>query len=231
MSIEVICHRPSHQGNIGAVARAMKVCELSQLHLIEPKESPNDEAYDRATNHAHHILRDCSVHQDLHTCVSEFDQVYAFTNRPRDLTLPFITVEQAALQIAQYPAARIGLLFGPERTGLTNNDCLLAHHCVTIPTPGLAAMNLSHAVQTALYVIRHQPTSISLKKRWPSAAHKQAFFDDLDQRLHACQFYHPDRIHQTKAKLVSMFQRMDPSHDELQMLHGLITTLNTEDVP
>ncbi len=228
-SLHVICQRTSHPGNIGAVARSMKTCGLSQLHLVQPKIAPNEMSYDRATVHAHDILDNCHIHDQLSSCSADFDLIYAFTNRPRDLHLPFISVEHAAYEIQQYSDSKIGLLFGSERSGLTNEELLQAHCCVTIPTANSRyAMNLSHAIQTALYVItraNQEPPSI---QKWPSIKHKTAFLHDIDQRLHHAGFYKKEKQASTQMKLKCIFQRARLSHEELQLLHGIIAHINRD---
>lgn len=228
-SLHVFLSQTSHPGNIGAVARAMHVCGLSDLHLIDPQTEVNQESYDRATAHAKFILENAHTHSNTENAWLEMDRVYAFTNRPRDLNLPMLTLEQAHQDIKTLDAAKIGLLFGTERTGLTNQDLQYAHRCVFIPCQNSpVAMNLSHAVQTALYVLTNPTNQKNEKVRWPSSKQKDAFWQHLNKALEKNHFYKESRQQLTEQKIRTIFNRACLTHDELQLIHGMIMSLQRE---
>lgn len=223
--LHVILSETSHAGNIGAVARAMHVCGLSQLHLINPQTEVSKDSYDRATYHAKKILDGLTHHETVESVNDVCDIVYAFTNRDRDISLPALSLSEAASEITQYSHTQIGLLFGPERTGLTNHDLNYANRCVYIPCSNEnTSMNLSHAVQTALYVLT-LPESQPIDVQWPTGKQKESFWNFFNQALIDSGFYQAGRRRVTEQKIRAVLNRSRLSADELQLLHGIIAAI------
>lgn len=228
-TLHILLSQTSHPGNIGAVARAMHACDTKDLHLIDCQSPVDSVAHDRATNHAKHILDNTSHHKNLKSATTNLDIVYAFTNRIRDINLPLMTLEEACTEINALNHTKIGLLFGPERTGLVNHDLQFANRCVYIPCQNSnIAMNLSHAVQTALYVLTH-PSLYKTDQTWPTGKQKDAFWCQLNHSLKQTGFYKKDRQHHTEQKIRTIFNRACMNHDELQLIHGMIAALQKDD--
>lgn len=150
--IRVVLVETSHPGNIGAVARAMKNMGLEQLVLVRPKQFPDPEATARASG-ADDLLRRARVVDDLLEAIGDCGLVAATTSRDRDQNFRVRDLCEGAEQIvAQARSGPVALLFGNERTGLTNDELALAHLLLRIPAnPAYPSLNLAMAVQLVSY--------------------------------------------------------------------------------
>ena len=82
-AIRIVLVEPSHPGNIGAVARAMKNMALAELVLVRPKAFPHPEATARASG-ADDLLARARVVDSVTEAVADRGFVAATTSRPRD---------------------------------------------------------------------------------------------------------------------------------------------------
>ncbi len=140
--------------NIGAAARAMANFGLSDLRLVAPRDGwPNPKASDTAGK-ALNIIDDATVHEDVPAALADCNFVLATTARERAMSLPVMEVREAMSQL--YTRASRGekcaVMFGPERTGLENEDMALADAVVTIPvSTEYASLNIGQAVVVCAY--------------------------------------------------------------------------------
>src|SRR3979490_1472500 len=131
--IRIVLVAPSHPGNIGAVARAMKNMALSELLLLQPKEFPHPESTARASG-AVDVLAGARVVASLAEALEGCGFVAASTSRDRDQYFRVIDVRAAAARIvAESRRAPAAVVFGSERTGLTNEELETAHARTRIP--------------------------------------------------------------------------------------------------
>src|SRR3984957_12673111 len=144
----------SHPGNIGAVARALRNMELEQLVLVRPKLFPHPEASARASS-AEDLLAGARVEQDLAQALAGCGLVLATTSRERDQYFRVIDVRAGARRAVEEGAHSPGaIMFGSERTGLTNEELRYAHALLRIPAnPAYASLNIAMAVQIVAYEI------------------------------------------------------------------------------
>jgi len=152
--IRVVLVETSHPGNIGAVARAMKNMGLEQLVLVRPKEFPHSEASARASGAAD-VLEKALVVDRLEDGIADCGFIVATTARDRDQNIRVLDVRDGAQRIvAESLRGPVALLFGNERTGLTNEELSLAHLLLRIPAnPEYSSLNLAMAVQLVTYEI------------------------------------------------------------------------------
>src|SRR5580692_10194822 len=150
--IRIVLVAPSHPGNIGAVARAMKNMALSQLLLVRPKEFPHPDATARASG-ADDVLAGARIVASLAEALEGCGFVAATTLRDRDQYFRVIDVRDAAVRIvAESRRAPAAVVFGSERTGLTNEELETAHALIRIPASAVyPSLNLSMAVQLVTY--------------------------------------------------------------------------------
>jgi tRNA/rRNA methyltransferase len=145
----VVLVRPQLGVNIGAAARAMSNCALSDMRLVSPRDGwPNSAAFSSA-GHADAILNNAAVFDELGAAIGDLHRVYATTQRRRDMIKPVMGAREAAALMRADMAAglRVGMLFGPERTGLEQDEIARAHVIVNVPlNPGFASLNLAQAV-------------------------------------------------------------------------------------
>ncbi len=152
--IRIVLVEPSHPGNIGAVARAMKNMALEHLVLVRPKEFPHSEAVARASG-ADDVLAGARVVESVQQALAGCGFIAATTSRDRDQNFRVADVRDAAerlvLEGQRSPAA---VLFGSERTGLRNEDLEPAHVLIRIPAnEAYLSLNLAMAVQLVAYEV------------------------------------------------------------------------------
>lgn len=152
--IRVVLVETSHPGNIGAVARSMKNMGLAQLVLVRPKEFPHPEASARASG-ATDVLESARVVDTLAEGLADCGLIVATTARDRDQNVRVLDVRDAAARVVEESArGPVALLFGNERTGLTNDELALAHLLLRIPAnPVYSSLNLAMAVQLVSYEV------------------------------------------------------------------------------
>src|SRR5262249_7014727 len=151
-NIRIVLVAPSHPGNIGAAARAMKNMALSELVLVAPRQFPHPEASARASG-AEDVLRVARVVPSLAQALAGCGYVAATTARDRDQYFRVIDVRAAAARlVAEAQRAPAAVIFGAERSGLSNEELEMAHSLIRIPaSPEYAALNLAMAVQLVTY--------------------------------------------------------------------------------
>ena len=150
--VRIVLVEPSHPGNVGAVARAMKNMGLAELYLVRPKSFPHAEAVARASG-ALDVLDAARVCPSTLAAIAGCGLVLATTARERDQYFRVLDVRIAAARaVAASADAPVAVLFGPERSGLTNEDVALTHALLRIPTSEVyASLNLAMAVQLVSY--------------------------------------------------------------------------------
>ena len=150
----VILVRPQLGENIGMAARAMLNCGLSSLRLVAPRDGwPNAKAM-RAASGADVVLEKATLFDTVGAAVADLERVVATTARNRELTQRIVTPRRAAAEMRGWigQAEKVGLLFGPERTGLTNEDMVHADTALSIPlNPQFSSLNIAQAVLLVAY--------------------------------------------------------------------------------
>lgn len=156
MPIRFVLVAPRHPGNIGATARAMCTMGFEELWLVAPESFPHPEATALAAG-AERVLTGARVVATLKEAVADCGLVYGTTARPRGAYYwPAATPREAAPRLlAAAAAGPVALVFGPERTGLTNEDLASCSGLVRIPSdPAYESLNLAQAVQVLAYELR-----------------------------------------------------------------------------
>ena len=153
-SIRIVLVETSHPGNIGAAARALKNMALEELVLVRPRQFPHPEATARASG-ADDLLARARVEPDLASAVADCGLVLATTARERDQNFRVLDARAAAQRLVVHSAQQsVAVVFGAERSGLTNEELNCAHALLRIPAnPAYAALNLAMAVQIVSYEI------------------------------------------------------------------------------
>jgi tRNA/rRNA methyltransferase/tRNA (cytidine32/uridine32-2'-O)-methyltransferase len=229
--VRIVLVEPSHPGNIGAVARAMKTMGLHDLALVAPRNFPHADATARAAG-ADDLLAAARICADLDEALADCRLVIGSSARERAIRWPCHTPREAAAELiaacADGPAA---LLFGPERTGLSNDHLDRCHALASIPTdPAYASLNLAAAVQVFTYELRvallesaPPPESDPEARRRATAAELEGLYDHLERTLHAVAFIDPERPGRIMRRLRRLFARALPEEDEVQILRGILT--------
>jgi TrmH family RNA methyltransferase len=231
--IRVVLVETSHPGNIGAVARAMKNMDLTRLVLVKPKLFPHAEATARASG-ADDVLAQAKVLPSLSEAIADCGFVVATTSRDRDQNFRVLDVRDAAVRVREESArGPVALLFGAERTGLTNDELSLAHALVQIPaSTRYASLNLAMAVQLVAYEV-FRAFGASIATRPPeaplaSAADMQRLYEHLQQVLTEINFR--DRTvsgRHLMNRLRRIFQRAELDQNEVNILRGILTAVQS----
>jgi tRNA/rRNA methyltransferase len=154
MTPSIILIRPQMGENIGAAARAMANFGLSNLRLVAPRDGwPNPKASDMA-GRALNIVDDAALFDDTRSAVADCQYVLATTSRERAMNLPVLDMRTAMQELRARSARgeKCAVLFGPERTGLENEDLMCANAVVTIPVaPEYPSLNIAQAVVVTCY--------------------------------------------------------------------------------
>lgn len=218
--------------NIGAAARAMKNFGLSELRLVAPREEfPNKRAYDLAA-HAVDVLDKARIFATTREAVADLKRVYASTARPREMVKAVYTPPEAVAHMAEENLPT-GIMFGPERTGLTNKDVAVCDAIITIPTAELASLNIAQSVVVIAYeyfqkTCNLQPVTCNLvhKSEFATKEDLQGFLDHLERRLDEVDFW---KVYEKKAKmwinLQNIFTRSSLTEQEIRTLHGVIAAV------
>src|SRR5574341_1538157 len=151
--IRIVLCRPSHPGNIGAAARAMKTMGLADLRLVAPPRLPGLEDEWMAT-HAADVLAAARTHASLAEAIADCASAFALSARPREWSPQVLDVRAAAARAAALDAP-VAFVFGSESAGLTNEELFACQFLVHIPAdPGFSSLNLAQAVQVVAYELR-----------------------------------------------------------------------------
>jgi tRNA/rRNA methyltransferase len=231
----VILVNPQLGENIGAAARAMLNCGLGDLRLVAPRDQwPNEKAVAAASG-ADAVLERAKLFATTAEAIAGLQVVFATTARERYMVKPVLTPRAAAAELRAKEAAglRCGLLFGPERMGLVNDDLALAEALIRIPlNPGFSSLNLAQAVLLLSYewftaADATPPREDRYGQSSPAGKDKLLnFFLMLEHELDECGFLRVvDKRPSMVRNIRNMFQRAGLTEQELRTLHGMIACL------
>ena len=229
----VILARPSHPGNIGAAARAMKNMGLSRLWLVEPERFPDPEADARASG-ADDVLVGAQVVSSLSEALADTVFSVALTARRRDLSLARAVPRQAVGEVLAWAEkGEVALVFGNEAVGLTNDELSRCSLPVTIPTnPDFTSLNLGAAVQVMCYELRMavlgEAAAISDDSLGEPAAHVEVegFFDHLEKSIIASGFLDPEKPRRLMPRMRRLFGRTRLEKEEVAILRGILSSFD-----
>lgn len=233
--VRIVLVEPSHPGNIGATARAMKTMGFADLALVAPKSFPHEQATARAAG-ADDILENARVVPTLVEAIGDCGFVVGATARLRSLRWPVIDPRRCAeLLWEQAARGRAAIVIGPEQSGLTNDDLGRCQQLVHIPAnPEFSSLNLAMAVQVLCYELRmanpelRQQYEENRGAPFATAAELEGFHVHLERVLAEAGFLHPAHQAQLKLKLRRLFQRARLDQNEINILRGMLTALDPE---
>ena len=232
-AIRIVLVGTQHPGNIGSAARAMKTMGLANLVLVAPKRYPDPEATALAAGAAD-ILEQAQVVSSVQEALAGCTYVIGTSSRERAVVLPELWPRQAASELVDKSTrSPVALLFGPERTGLENEELQLCHARVFIPcNPDYASLNLAAAVQVLSYEIRLQrlereqnPQGSGGKGQEPPATFEQMerLFAHLAEFMQEVDYHNgksPDLVTQ---RIRRLFLKADMDEREIKILRGLLS--------
>lgn len=231
MSVRIVLTNPSHPGNIGATARAMKNMGLSELYLVNPKLFPHHDATVRASG-ADDILANITVVASLQEALVDCEKTFATSARERRLEWPQCTPREAALQIHSSPAESTAIVFGRESSGLTNDELALCHTHIHIPTvKNFSSLNLAAAVQVVvyeLYAVHYEQIDAAPAVKYERATsdEQNGFFDQLRDTMIRVNFLNPQQPRKLMQRMRRLFQRAEMSKTEVNILRGFLSSVD-----
>lgn len=254
--IVIILHKPSHPGNIGAVARAMKNMGLSHLRMVQPKVVHDPETYARAAG-AMDVIDHAERFDDLETALADCRCVIGASARQRTYGIPVISPREAGelarREIASLEghagesyAGKVGFLFGTESSGLSNEDLLRCQYHLTIPTnPDFSSLNIAAAVQLVAYEIFIASLSsasgddgvvsdietVEPKEPWATNEQLEGFFAHLEKTLGDIGVLAVGNPRQFMAHMRRLYHRARLTEREVNMLRGILTAASRHQEP
>ncbi|MEY3786766.1 MAG: hypothetical protein RIQ94_1187 [Pseudomonadota bacterium] len=228
--IKIILVETSHPGNIGAVARAMKNMNISNLWLVSPKIFPSAEATSRASG-ADDILARATVCSSLQEAIADCNMVIGASARCRTISWPEMTPRECAEKIAiTEPGNKVAIIFGRENSGLKNNELDLCHFLLRIPCNSeYSSLNIAAAVQVVCYELfiaagKQEAIVIGDRGKTPKATATQmeSFYTHLYQALTDIGFMHPDKSKSIMRRLRRIYNRIELDIKELDILRGIL---------
>ncbi|WP_346797859.1 RNA methyltransferase [Halomonas sp. Bachu 37] len=233
--IRIVLVQTFHPGNIGASARAMKTMGLRDLVLVNPRSFPDAEATRLAAG-ASDLVEQARVTSSLDEAVKDCVQVVGASARLRAMPLPHYEEpdEMARSLVTNAATGPVALVFGRERSGLTNDEIRHCSHQVSIPAdPEYGILNLSQAVQILAY-----ETHRAWRQRQDSGFVYQQRQEDTPPTREQLEHFqaHLSRVMQqsgfltqpharTEQQLQALFARAEPSRKELSLLRGLLSAV------
>lgn len=235
----VILVRPQLGENIGMAARAMLNGGLTEMRLVRPRDGWPNEAAWAAASGADRVLDEAKLYASVAEAIADLNHVYATTARSRAQAKPIVTARQAGAELRDLIAdnRRCGVLFGPERAGLENDEVAAADTVLTVPlNPDFTSLNLAQAVLLLAYEW-YQAGDRTPGRYLGGGADvpaPKADFENFMERLLANVerggfMTEKNLRHTVTRNLRNLFQRAAPTQQELRTLHGVVKALTKAD--
>jgi tRNA/rRNA methyltransferase len=228
--VRIVLCRPSHPGNIGAAARAMKTMGLADLRLVAPQRYPAPEAQWLAT-HAGDVLEKAQIHSGLPAAIEDCTIAFAMSARPREWSTRVLDVRAAAAR-AMALDGPVAFVFGNESAGLTNDEMLGCQYLVHIPAnPQFMSLNLAQAVQVVAYELFMASGSVSLeekkeRKEKPATVEDlEGLYAHLERAAVESNFFDPASGSKLRTRWRRLFSRNELEREEVNILRGLLNAL------
>lgn len=239
--IRIVMVSPSHAGNVGSAARAMKTMGLSALWLVRPPEDRAGKGRALAAGGGD-VLAGARIVATLDEAIAGCGLVIGTSARQRRIPWPHVTAEKAAgLALAQAANSDVAILFGNEQSGMSNDELQRCHVHLEIPgDPQYPVLNVAAAVQVVCYELRRQwlatqamPADVAPQMpvelvRWddvPASADKlEQFFAHCEETLLEIGFFEAGTPKKLMARVRRLFMRARPDERELRMLRGMLSS-------
>jgi len=224
--------KPQLGENIGACARAMKNFGFTKLHIVEPKINfPNHKA--KATSvGAFDIINKAKVFNKIENAIKPFNIIISLSARRRDINKKHISIQEF-YNIVKKNNLKVGLMFGPEASGLSNKDLSFSNYILQIPTsPNFKSLNLSHSLTLICYEIFKTLNENKIKKKnlnlkISSKAKISSIVTHLINLLDKKNFFTPNEKKRSMLlNINNLIYRLEPNDKELRVLASIISSLS-----
>ena len=248
--IRVVLVNTSHTGNIGSTARAMKTMGLSELYLVDPIQAPDGQASALAAG-AGDVLANAKIVSTLEEAITDCGLVIGTSARSRTLSWPMLNPRECGRKAAaEVDNFSVAIVFGRENNGLSNEELQLCNFHVCIPAnPDYSSLNLAAAVQTICYEIRmaslektgelhnestksdgstksDESTVNDDEQEYPLSEDLERFYVHLEKTLSVTKFIIPQHPGMVMTKLRRLFNRARVESQELNILRGILSSID-----
>lgn len=228
-NIAIVLHQPRYSENIGSAARAMRNMGMDQLVVVDPEDYDLNKVLKLATHVASDIVENCRICADLKDALAPYNYVVGTTARLGKQRLVINTPSKLAKQLVPISIEnRIAILFGPENSGLSNEDIRYCHTLVNIPTAEFSSLNLAQAVMIMCYEI----FTVGLEKdnksipRLASRHELDGMYDQLKEILVRISYINPENSDYWMNKLRHFFDRLQLRAKEVSIIRGICRQVN-----
>jgi tRNA (cytidine32/uridine32-2'-O)-methyltransferase len=230
-NIRIVLVETSHPGNIGAVARAMKTMTLAQLYLVKPKIFPSAECTARASG-ADDVLENAVICDDLVEALRDCRLVVGTSARRRTVEWPELAPRQTAERMLEEAAqGPVALVFGRENSGLSNAELDRCHFLAHVPTnPQFSSLNVAASVQLFAYELRIGALGAAAApadevREVAGADALEGLHVHMTETLREIGFADPQQSDKLMRRLRRLFNRARPDKDELNILRGVLSSV------
>jgi tRNA/rRNA methyltransferase len=233
----IILVEPQLGENIGTAARAMANFGVVDLRIVNPRDGWPSERARAAASRADHVIDSVRVFESVESAIADLGFVYATTARERDLAKDVVGPRKAAKRLLErHGAAGVGVLFGREKSGLTNDEVALADEILTLPVdPNFSSLNIAQAVLIVAYEWRlavlgaedaGMPFAGPAEEELATKDDLIRFFEHFEGALDFVNFFRPPekRPHMVRA-LRTLFHRAKLNEQEVRTLRGVVAAL------
>ena len=232
LKIKFILFEPTHPGNIGAAARAIKTMGFDKLCLINPIEHPHSEARARSAG-ALDVLLGAEVFDNFQDAIKDCGLIIGTTARTRRISVPVTNIRETAPSVvAEAKQKPVAVIFGPEKSGLINEQVDCCNQLVNIPSIGpYKSLNLAMAVQIVAYELRVASEALPAEIRARNLASNdeiELFYNHLNQVLLETGFLDPKNPKQLMRRLRTLFNRAQMDENEINIMRGILASYKTQ---
>ncbi|HKX12432.1 MAG TPA: RNA methyltransferase [bacterium] len=228
MPIAVVLVRPLFAGNLGSVARAMKNMGLKDLRLVEPKADKTELDARKMAAHAQDLLKKSKIFPDLKSAITGFDLVVGTSRRKGRERGNWTTPREFASQVGEMPVKqKTALVFGPEDSGLLNDDVALCQRMIHIPShDDFPSLNLAQAVMVLAYELFIAKTSrrkvkASTERKTAKLQVLEGMYEDMGGLLAEIGFLNKQNPKHLMRLLRHFFNRARPTEKEVRIFRGI----------
>ena len=226
-NISIVLYKPKYAGNVGSIARAAKNMGITKIIVVGASDLDVHQMYPRSTHLAADVVDAIRYEQTLEEALADFGHIVGTTARLGRGRGPFVSPRSAAETIAvMAPHNKVALLFGPEDTGLSNDEIHYCQSVTTIPTSeAFRSLNLSHAAMILCYevflALSEKTKTTPVAPKWARSSEIEGMYDQLKSTLAAIGFLRPDNPDYWMMHLRRFFSRSGLLSREVKIIRGI----------
>ena len=231
-NISIVLYKPKYAGNIGSVARAAKNMGISNIVVVGKVDFDREEMQQRSTHLAADVLDQIQYSASIEEALGSFNYIVGTTARLGKARGPFIAPRAVAQDVADISQKnKVALLFGPEDTGLANDELRLCHAVVTIPTSReFTSLNLSHAVMILCYEIfttsSEATAGTETTPQLALSSELEGMYGQIKTLLADIEFLNPENPDYWMMHLRRFFNRAGLLSREVKIIRGICRQLD-----